>query len=123
MHTNIELEVRRCWNAGLTKAEAVTYILTRFNIMKDKMRCFTEEQKCLFTAEQIEQRFDRIESVVGCRSLRIDELHGGTLTNKVPKVDTSEWSEEYKRWKGVSGKGALLKELVKAHNEEIESSS
>ena len=100
-------EVRRLWNAGLEKEEMVDHLLKR---NKD------------LNPSDIRAAYDHIESQVGCRSLTVHELHGGRplnrlsiqrLLNSKPVVDTSKWSESYKRWKGVSGHGLLLKEILK----------
>lgn len=89
-------EVRRLWNAGLEKEEMVNHLLKR---NKD------------LNPSDIRAAYDHIESQVGCRSLTVHELHGGRLNSK-PVVDTSKWSESYKRWKGVSGHGLMLKEIL-----------
>jgi len=78
----------RLWNSGLTAKE----ILEMRNI-------------------DVSADFKEIEERIGCRSLTIAEIEYCMIGAEFPP---REETEEYKRWKGTSGAGKQLREMIAA---------
>jgi len=103
---SLELRIRGVWNAGYSAEEALPFL----------NRSGQPDQVSL---ETITSRFVVYEKHLGVASFPASciasENDFSDETGVIPVVeDYSDWSEEYKNWKGVSVNGADLREAIKA---------
>ena len=95
--SDIEHQVRKAWNAGLTRAELINTVCSRNPHV---------------SPEVVGNSYDNLEDKVGCRSLTPQEVWGGVpLNHKEEEKPTG--NDFYDRWKGLTGTGAFLKEQCK----------
>ena len=106
MLADVREEVARCWNCGMELEETVSYIMKVFNKIGHKMTYMNDKQRRGFTEDNIRSIFKSIDAE-------------GCIPGRKPKNSNIEkMSEEYKIWKGISGPGALAREIIKQVNEQ-----